>query len=188
MAENRPSPPQQAWRVKDVRGRKVTQLDPVTMHLLRQHDVIEADVLRAIAHEPGVRITAKKRAALFAGLLTSSLVIGLFSSAVYTGNLVGAPLAKTASLIWICSIPWIIWYSVKRARFGKIATAMLKYLRCPHCGYDLRMLPTDPADGTTICPECGCAWRLETQRKVDEQTAGVSRVASSDELQNGEAL
>ncbi len=161
MAENRPSPPQQAWRVKDVRGRKVTQLDPVTMHLLRQYDVIEADVLRAIAHEPGVRITTKERVALAVGLLVALLVVSLFSTAAYTGDLAGAPLAKTASLIWICSIPWIIWYSMKRARFGKIAAAMLKYLRCPHCGYDLRLLPTDPTDSATVCPECGSAWKLE---------------------------
>ena len=26
---------------------------------------------------------------------------------------------------------------------------------------DLRMLPVDPKDGVTVCPECGCAWRLE---------------------------
>ena len=25
----------------------------------------------------------------------------------------------------------------------------------------LRLLPTDPADGATVCPECGCAWKLE---------------------------
>ena len=38
---------------------------------------------------------------------------------------------------------------------------MLQHLRCPHCGYDLRLLPTDPKDGASVCPECGCAWRLE---------------------------
>jgi transcription initiation factor TFIIIB Brf1 subunit/transcription initiation factor TFIIB len=43
---------------------------------------------------------------------------------------------------------------------------MLEHRRCPHCGYDLRMLPTDPDDGSTVCPECGCAWGL------DEPTAG----------------
>jgi hypothetical protein len=38
---------------------------------------------------------------------------------------------------------------------------MLKHRRCPHCGYDLSNLPTDPEDGVTGCPECGCAWMLE---------------------------
>ncbi len=28
-------------------------------------------------------------------------------------------------------------------------------------GYDLRMLPSDPADRATVCPECGHAWKLD---------------------------
>ena len=31
---------------------------------------------------------------------------------------------------------------------------------CASCGYDLRLLPADPEDGSTVCPECGCAWNL----------------------------
>jgi hypothetical protein len=38
---------------------------------------------------------------------------------------------------------------------------MLKHRRCPHCGYDLRLLPIDSNDGATVCPECGCAWSLD---------------------------
>ena len=40
-------------RIADARGRRVTQLDPVAMHLLRRHDVIDAGTLRAIAEEIG---------------------------------------------------------------------------------------------------------------------------------------
>ena len=40
-------------------------------------------------------------------------------------------------------------------------TEACRFLRCPHCGYDIRGLPTDPEDGATICPECGCAWQLD---------------------------
>jgi hypothetical protein len=88
------------------------------------------------------------------------LVIALFTTALITGDIRDAPYAKSASLVFLCSIPWVAWYSAKLRRFDKIAAAMLKYLRCPHCGYDLRMLPTGREDGATICPECGCAWRL----------------------------
>jgi hypothetical protein len=56
--------------------------------------------------------------------------------------------------------PFIVWGSLKHRRWGKIPAAMLKHFRCPHCGYDLRRLPADPADGATTCPECGCSWRL----------------------------
>ena len=138
-------------------------MDPVAMCLLRQHDVIEAEALRAIASEKGVRITGAERAPLFAGVMGALLVISLFTVALITGDIRNAPYAKSAGLLYLCSIPWIVWYAIKRRRFGKVAAAMLKYSRCPHCGYDLRLLPTDPADGATICPECGCAWQLERQ-------------------------
>jgi len=160
------SPPQQAGRIKDARGRKVTQVDPVALHLLRRHEWIEADLLRAITQEKGVRITVQERASLIVGLAGALLVIGLFSHAVLTGDIRGAPLAKSASLVFLCSIPFSAWYRIKRSRFGKVAAAMLKYLRCPHCGYDLRLLPADPEDGATICPECGCAWQLNHAPKA----------------------
>ena len=136
-------------------------MDPVAMCLLRQHDVIEAEALRAIASEKGVRITGAERAPLFAGVMGALLVISLFTVALITGDIRNAPYAKSAGLLYLCSLPWIIWYGIKRKRFGHVVAIMLKYLRCAHCGYDLRMLPVDPADGATICPECGCAWRLE---------------------------
>jgi hypothetical protein len=166
MAEKTPTKPR-TGHIRDARGRKVTQIDPVTMHLLRQHNVIEADVLRAIANEEGVRITSAERIPLLIGFAGALLVIGLFTFAVITGDLANAPIAKSAGLIYLCSFPWIIWYAIKKRRFGKIAAAMLRYQRCPHCGYDLRLLPDDPTDGATVCPECGCAWKLDAVRTAD---------------------
>ena len=170
MPDRKPSRLKRQTHIKDARGRKVTQLDPIAMYLLRQHNVIEADVLRAIAHEMGVRITGKERASLVVGVVGALLVISLFTNAALTGDIRGAPFAKSASLIFLCSIPFAAWYRIKRARFGKVAAAMLKYLRCPHCGYDLRLLPTDPADGATICPECGYAWRLGDEAPTNATT------------------
>jgi hypothetical protein len=161
MAERRSPSTRQAWRIKDARGRKVTQVDPIALSLLRQHNVIDAETLHAIANEKGVRIAAGERAALIGGLCGAFLVISLFTYALMTGDIRNAPYAKSAGLLYLCSLPWIIWYGIKKKRFGKVATAMLKRSRCPHCGYDLRMLPVDPQDGATVCPECGCAWILE---------------------------
>ncbi len=50
----------------------------------------------------------------------------------------------------------------KRKRLKEVTAAMLKHTHCPHCGYDLRLLPNDPDDCATVCPECGCAWKLCT--------------------------
>ena len=161
MAEHGQSKATYAGRVKDVRGRRVTQLDPVAMRLFHQHDGIDADALRAIANEEGVRIKGGERVALIGGICGALLVIFLFSYEVITGGILDALSAKTGGFFYLCSMPWIIWFGIKRKRFGNVAASMLKYLRCPHCGYYLRGLPIDPADGATICPECGCAWRLE---------------------------
>jgi hypothetical protein len=162
MAANDTTPRQTRGRIRDARGRRVTQLDPVALYLLRCHNVIEADALQAIANEKGVRIAARERVALVGGLCGVLLVIGFFTHALITGDIRNATYAKTASLLWFCAIPWIIWFAIKRKRFGAVAAAMLKHRHCPYCGYDLRLLPVDPADSATICPECGCAWRLES--------------------------
>jgi len=61
--------------------------------------------------------------------------------------------------------PFIVWGGTRASRFGKIVPAMLKHHRCPHCGYDIRGLPADESDGATVCPECGCAWRLRPETR-----------------------
>ena len=146
--------------VTDARERRVTQLDPVGMHLLRRHDVIPADVLGAIAGEPGLAVTAWERAALAFGIALPLIIIGLFIHSIVTGDFGGGPFARSAALAYFSVVPLVIWYGLKTARFGKVAGAMLKHGRCPHCGYDLTGLAPDDADGATVCPECGCAWNL----------------------------
>lgn len=135
-------------------------LDPIRMYLLRQHEVIEASALRAIANEKGVRITNRERATLLVSVLAMILVAGLFTRSLIVGDFAGGPFARTTSVVWFAIVPWIFWTQMRSARRDKVTAAMLKHRRCPHCGYDLRLLQTDVADGATVCPECGCAWRL----------------------------
>jgi hypothetical protein len=146
------------WKIKDARGRVVRQLDPVSMHVLRQHDRIDADALRSIVSTGGIRIRAVERVWMVAGVLAPLVVLALFGAEVVSGGVYDGLYAKTASLLFMCSIPWIVWLGMRRSRFGKVTTAMLGHSRCPHCGYDLAALPPDPEDGATVCPECGCAW------------------------------
>ena len=160
MVQSQPSPTRKSGRIKDARGRKVMQLDPIALYLLRRHDIINADTLRAIAHEEGVRITKRERASLIFGVGIVLLVVGLMIQSLIAGDFGSAPFARTSSLLMFCGFSWMYWVRAKRARFNSIAAAMLKYARCPHCGYDLRLLPVDSADGATVCPECGCAWKL----------------------------
>ena len=54
MPEKDPSSPRREGRITDARGRRVTQLDPVSMHYLRTRDSIDAETLRTLASEIGI--------------------------------------------------------------------------------------------------------------------------------------
>ena len=150
-------------RIRDARGRKVEQIDPLTIHLLQQRDIIEADALKAIVREDDLRIMRSERAFFIVGLLAMLVVVGLFLYSMIFKGLSNAPYAKTVALVYFAVVPWFIWYLIRRSRFSKIAPIMLKHHRCAHCGYDLRGLPSDAPDGATVCPECGCAWKLQAR-------------------------
>jgi hypothetical protein len=162
-------------RITDARGRKVTQLDPVALHLMRRHDIIEADVLRSIANEKGVRIAPLGRLWLIGGIVVDLLIGGLVLQSVITGDFATAPYARIAAMIYFAAVPWIPWFRAKYLRFASIAPAMLKHGRCPHCGYDLRELPADEEDGATICPECGCVWKVGGEEPQVSSSSGDDR-------------
>jgi len=159
---SRPISPRRGRQITDARGRKIKPLDPVAMHLLRRHDMIDADVLGAIAGEPGVKITVQERASLIGGVAVLLLTCGLFFYSMFVGDLGEAPYAKTSSVLLFTVMVWIAWWRIRRARFDKVAAAMLRHRRCPHCGYDLSNLDPGDRDGATLCPECGCAWPIPT--------------------------
>ena len=167
MAERRSPQTRKAGRIKDARGRKVTQLDPVTMRLLRQHGVIPAETLSKLADEIGVGWSKRVRVVFFIAVVCLALfalvaAVGFVADAIKgAGFRMPVPVLVLLPSVWIG--PWVIWMGAKAARFKRIRRVMLKYRRCPHCGYDIHGLPTDPEDGATVCPECGCAWRLEVE-------------------------
>ena len=152
-------------QIEDARGRPVRQLDPVKLHLLNQHSLIPAETLRSMADQimPGAR-----RQRLLQALSVASgvlLIVGgniiyfrYFSTWKGLDPVIGTIYAIQA--VVILSGP-LIAYRVAKSRYAKrVALVMLRHRHCPHCGYDIRGLPADPGDGTTVCPECGCAWRL----------------------------
>jgi hypothetical protein len=148
-------------RIVDARGRRVAQLDPVSMHLLRRHDVIDADTLRAIAEEIG---PASSRATIrwfWAFQALPILCLPFFFVWVFFIKGGRDPVAIALwSTILACLVIgiWGFCSSARRKRFHRVRDAMLRHGRCPHCGYNLTGLAADPEDGATVCPECGCAW------------------------------
>ena len=172
MVEKQTPRPKRAGRIKDTRGRKVTQLDPVAMHLLHRHDEgIPREVLRELTQEIGIGKLADSWFGLCVGGIGFACALLLLGDALTQLIGGGMPFAKFVQrALWyqgIWAIPFAFWKAARHSRFHRIRQIMLDYLRCPHCGYDIRGLPTDPSDGATVCPECGCAWK-----SADVQAAG----------------
>ena len=174
-------PGDRTTQTTDARGRKVTQLDPVAMHLLNQGSVIPVDTLREMADE--IRPGARRQ-----GMIQVLIVLFGFLFVV-GGNVVYFSYFSTwkgldpvriviylIQFIVIVSGPLIAYRLARGSYAHRIAPVMLKYSLCPHCGYDLRLLPASPNDGATTCPECGCAWLIgdaELASVTGELTAGA---------------
>ena len=167
MSEKDSSSTRKAGRIKDARGLHVRLLDPYALHLLRRHDVIPPDTLASIANEVGFGLPRWQRRAYF---VVTMIVVGngvflcIWKAIRRSGfDTLGAALASLGVALFVISAI-MVWRGARRARAKLVCAIMLKHLRCPHCGYDIRGLPTAPEDGATICPECGCAWRLHNSQ------------------------
>ncbi len=162
MPGERPDQRPHKGRIRDANGRRVTQLDPVALHLLHRHELIDREALTNILEEKGVGLSKFEKCAL---IFTLVLIVALIS--VFVGKSLSGipwwPLRKRfiPVVMYIFLYPFIVWRHVKKKRLSNIASAMLKHNRCPHCGYNLTGLPIIEAVGTIICPECGGAWNLK---------------------------
>ena len=165
-------------RIEDVRGKSVSQLDPLVMNLLRRHDRIPAGALREIVKEaaPGWAKWGRSVISGFVLLAVAALVFHLCDSitapnyrGLGVGTVISCVLQAALALFWPC----VIYYQVHRWALKRVGPAMLQHRRCPHCGYDIRGLPVTPEDRATVCPECGCARRLD-----DDEIAGRLAAAS----------
>ena len=165
--------PQSAGRTRDARGRVVKLLDPLPLFALRQHDVVDAETLERIVEElePGAR-----RRRVFVILSLALIVILMIGFAVGIaiegraawGDLVSAVTnpAIFGGVVGGVVAPWI---AAREARLRRVRGVMLRHRCCPHCGYGLAGVPA-AGDAATVCPECGCAWRLDDGDDEDDET------------------
>lgn len=165
MKPSESAPPNKPGRITDARGRKVSQLDPVKLHLLNLPSVIPPEALRTMADEilPGARrqrlIQLLSLAAAVILVVGGNIVYFQFYSTWKGLDVVNTSL-YVVQFIVVLSGPVLAFRHLKATYAARVADVMLRHRHCPHCGYDIRSLPTEPEDNTTICPECGCAWRL----------------------------
>ena len=154
-------------QIKDARGRVVTLLDPYALHLLHRYDTIPQEVLGELAAEIGSGWPRRQRVAC---ILSWSLPLVVIIAATLVrwskGGAWGVS-ERNMAIVLLANYALgvgMVWWWARRKRLQRVCGTMLAHLRCPHCGYDLRLLPADGADGATVCPECGCAWRLADGR------------------------
>lgn len=153
------------WRtgaVRDAHGRAVSQLDPVLLHLRHEHTVIPERPLRAIARQIGPGLTRANQVTMWAGIVgLLCLVIGVAILSVRLSNGTIGVRRFVASLIPLSAV-WVtlfaFWMGTRGVRFQRTKAVLLEHGYCPHCGYNLEGLELDARDGSTVCPECGCAW------------------------------
>ena len=160
MSDDRSSARVHRGRIRDARGRTVTQLDPVVLRLLRRDDLIDHDTLARIVGEKGVGL----RPYQVAQIAFAAVFIVVVAGVVVSKHLAGTPwsvlLRRSVPLLYLFVLPFFVWGRAKKMRSSRIAAAMLKHGRCPHCGYDVGHASPDAFDGVTVCPECGCGWRI----------------------------
>ena len=164
----------QAGRIKDARGRPVSRLDPVKLHLLNLPSIIPADTLRSMADQimPGARrqrLIQVLSVALGFLVVVGGTIIYFRYFSVWKGFDPVNVTIYVIQVVVILSGPPLVFRMARTQYAGRVASVMLKHLHCPHCGYDMRGLPIDPRDGATVCPECGCAWRLDSTQTVGGQ-------------------
>lgn len=74
-----------------------------------------------------------------------------------------SPSSPIALVLWFCVVPVLVQLvviGVSAWSFGqRTASIICANGHCASCGYALAILPTE-ADGCTVCPECGSAWRI----------------------------
>ncbi len=76
------------------------------------------------------------------------------------------PVGVTINVIQVIVIvagPLLAFRMARAKYISRVASVMLKYRHCPHCGYNIKGLPIGLKDGATVCPECGCAWNVTAE-------------------------
>lgn len=176
---------QSSRRIRDARGRSVSQLDPVVLCALHRHEVIEADALEQIVNdlEPGTVQWYRRMILVIPGLIVLAAagcgLLYYFSDPAARQDLVSSltnPALIVPGLVCCFLVPWI---TAREARFKRVGSVMLNHRRCPHCGYNLHGLPVAPNDGATVCPECGCAWRLDDAAIADGLRSAAASAGST---------
>jgi len=112
---------------------------------------------------------AKAAATTRFGAVKFVLVVGMGAlyglvSSIWRGQSRGAMFDNGLAFIVVIVIVWLVWLFFVRMKRQQCLTRVVEvgrgFGRCPACTYVLRECAV-AADGCTVCPECGGAWRID---------------------------
>jgi|GEM_PF-823656 len=146
---------------------------PYELQLFRRHDVIPSDPLGRIVDEVGFGLPKWQFRGYVACVLAflACVIFLIIWKIIWRSGVDAVEYVLWPTNLAVFALGAVkFWQSARRARAKHVCEIMLAHLRCPYCGYDIRGLPVDPSDGATICPECGCAWRIAATQTPHGET------------------
>jgi hypothetical protein len=162
-----------AATVLDARGREV----PLVPHDFRLHLARDTEMghrLRASSNLPkeGPTRTEIRRGIGFGVLALPLMLMGALAPAYMAFSLKWPLWLMLLAAIPLGAIPALVTIFVARRTSGRrIAQVYAHAGYCGSCAHDLRASPTE-ADGCTVCPECGAAWRVGAEQQAPIAPAG----------------
>jgi len=129
--------------------------DRIMRELVGVHRAYRRSLLRGIACVIALVVIAAAGIAIDIAIEGRSALSDLLSSLIFTGPAVAAMLV--AGIV----VPAV---RARRRRLSGVRNVMLRNARCPQCVYPIGGSLHEATTGLVTCPECGAAWRIESER------------------------
>lgn len=159
-----------AWKARDERGREVRLFNGLSIGgRVEERLGLTKEELRELRKESGESRRTMRWAAV------AQLVPALMMTASWIHHTYWSALLPLAYLLLILVPFFIFAYGLNKALF---VGAMLRRLRCPHCGYAMARDGHPTTEERVLCAECGCEWRSgvhhgESEARMEAE-AGVT--------------
>ena len=147
------------WTVKDARGRRVQLFaNLVPGSVMRKRLGITHSEIRTLRRS----LRGSRALGAVAGFFLMYFGFGWILMLIMISISGGTDYFDSYRSLWLVvtglAASAMYWWGLGSSR-SRLRVAMQSLSRCASCGYSLKGIHAD-ADGCTVCPECGAAWRL----------------------------
>jgi hypothetical protein len=156
---DKPKKGEDVWWTEDARGARVTLFDSPAVNRVAAHrlELTSDEYGRFRKESLDEKHVGRRAAVLLFAFIGLRALMDVVSPSRGGWSLLDAGVAVFFLLAFVTSF--------RISSFGydpeRFAAAMLRRARCPRCAYRLEGCAKDATDGSTVCPECGAAWKLD---------------------------